>query len=253
MALNSLDIQNKTFNTKMRGFAKNEVDEFLDLIIRDYDEFSEKIKDQERELKTLREQVKYFDEMKDSLNKSIVVAQDAADNLKTQSQSEANSIIAEAGQKGQTIIESAKKEASTILENASDDARQLIRNTDELKRKMRNYHQKLAGLIENQVKNIHSAEWEEVLEPIDPKLINPEEKLQEIVDTELSGTSLIQKPLVQATVELKGITAGVEEQIANNKKDLEHSTVEKAAEHSEEKTEEFPELTSETPKEETKD
>lgn len=60
MTLNSLDVQNKTFPTKMRGYNKADVDDFLDLIIRDYDTFAEKIKDQERELKSLRERVEYF-------------------------------------------------------------------------------------------------------------------------------------------------------------------------------------------------
>ena len=89
MTLNSLDVQNKTFPTKMRGYNKADVDDFLDLIIRDYDTFAEKIKDQERELKSLRERVEYFEGMKESLNKSIVVAQSAADNLKEQAINEA--------------------------------------------------------------------------------------------------------------------------------------------------------------------
>ena len=120
MTLNSLDVQNKTFNPQFRGFSKHEVDEFLDIVVRDYDEFAQTIKDQERELKALRERVKYFDDMKDSLNKSIVVAQDAADNLREQAKSEADTlrinsekesadIIANAGQKSSLIIEEAKK------------------------------------------------------------------------------------------------------------------------------------------------
>ena len=92
MTLNSLDVQNKTFNPQFRGFSKHEVDEFLDIVVRDYDEFAQTIKDQERELKALRERVKYFDDMKDSLNKSIVVAQDAADNLREQAKSEADTL-----------------------------------------------------------------------------------------------------------------------------------------------------------------
>ena len=64
MTLNSLDVQNKTFNPQFRGFSKHEVDEFLDIVVRDYDEFAQTIKDQERELKALRERVKYFDDMK---------------------------------------------------------------------------------------------------------------------------------------------------------------------------------------------
>src|SRR5574337_225380 len=65
MTLNSLDVQNKTFNPQFRGFSKHEVDEFLDIVVRDYDEFAQTIKDQERELKALRERVKYFDHVTD--------------------------------------------------------------------------------------------------------------------------------------------------------------------------------------------
>lgn len=190
MALNSLDVQNKTFNTQMRGYNKHEIEEFLDIVVRDYDEFAQKIKDQERELKALRERVKYFDDMKDSLNKSIVVAQDAADNLRVQAQSESNSIIAEASQKGQLIIEAAKKEAGTILNQASDDARRLVRDTDDLKRKMRLYHQRMTSIIEAQLASIHSEDWQDTLEATSSHITNPEEKLQEIVDMQLSDISL---------------------------------------------------------------
>lgn len=133
MALNSLDVQNKTFNTQMRGYNKHEIEEFqISLFVITMN--LHKIKDQERELKALRERVKYFDDMKDSLNKSIVVAQDAADNLRVQAQSESNSIIAEASQKVSSLLKPLK-EAGTILNQASDDARRLVRDTDDLKRK----------------------------------------------------------------------------------------------------------------------
>ena len=118
MSLNSLDVQNKTFATKVRGYNKVDVDDFLDLIIRDYDEFAEKIKDQDRKLKSLRERVESYEGMKDSLNKSIVVAQSAADNLKEHAINEANAITVEAGQKAQYILEAAKKEAGVILNSA---------------------------------------------------------------------------------------------------------------------------------------
>ena len=40
MALTPLDIQNKTFPTKMRGYNQDEVDDFLDLVVRDYEAVS---------------------------------------------------------------------------------------------------------------------------------------------------------------------------------------------------------------------
>jgi len=42
MALTPLDIQNKSFQTKMRGYEKDEVDDFLDIVVRDYEEVVQK-------------------------------------------------------------------------------------------------------------------------------------------------------------------------------------------------------------------
>lgn len=43
MALTPLDIQNKNFSTKMRGYNQDEVDDFLDMIVRDYEDSIAKI------------------------------------------------------------------------------------------------------------------------------------------------------------------------------------------------------------------
>lgn len=188
MSLNSLDIQNKTFTTKVRGYNKVDVDDFLDLVIRDYDEFSEKIKDQERELKSLRGRVESYEVMKDSLNKSIVVAQSAADNLKEHAINEANAITVEAGQKAQYILEAAKKEAGVILNSASDDARQLVKETEELKHKMRIYHQRMVLMVESQLEGIESHEWEEILKPTTTYIGDGVEKLKEIIDAHEGNT-----------------------------------------------------------------
>ncbi|MFC4651333.1 DivIVA domain-containing protein [Lactococcus nasutitermitis] len=197
MTLNSLDVQNKRFNPQMRGFNKQEVDEFLDIVVRDYDEFSQTIKSQKVELKSLREQVKYFDDMKDTLNKSLVVAQGAADKLSSQSQEEAtkrleqaqqdaDNITEDARRRGQSIIDDAKKEAGSILHTASEDARKLIRESDNLRRRMRSYHERAVALAEAQVTNLQSDDWKEMFAAKSTEGTNPEEKLQEILDVHLN-------------------------------------------------------------------
>ena len=215
MSLNSLDVQNKTFATKVRGYNKVDVDDFLDLIIRDYDEFAEKIKDQDRELKSLRERVESYEGMKDSLNKSIVVAQSAADNLKEHAINEANAITVEAGQKAQYILEAAKKEAGVILNSASDDARQLVKETEELKRKMRIYHQRMALMVESQLEGIKSHEWEEILKPTTTYIGDGVEKLKEIIDTHEGNTIQISQTVneVSAILDAQEAAASVAEPV----------------------------------------
>ena len=52
--LSGNDIYEKAFKTTMRGYNQDEVDEFLDTIIQDYDAFNQEIKRLEQENEKLR-------------------------------------------------------------------------------------------------------------------------------------------------------------------------------------------------------
>ncbi|MDR0299669.1 MAG: DivIVA domain-containing protein [Streptococcaceae bacterium] len=182
MALNSLDVQNKTFNAKFRGYDRQEVDEFLEIIIRDYDEMTQKIKDQERDIKAMQERLTDFDNMKDSLNRSILVAQETADNVKTQAELNAGRINREAGQRADQIVDASHREARQILQSTYDEARRLVNESDELKRGMRSYYQRITMLMEGQLANIKSSDWEEILKPSPIYVGDTEEKLRDIIE-----------------------------------------------------------------------
>lgn len=51
------DILDKDFNVDTRGYRPQEVDKFLDMIIKDYTEFNNIIKKQHKEIKMLEEEV----------------------------------------------------------------------------------------------------------------------------------------------------------------------------------------------------
>ena len=59
MALTPLDIQNKTFPTKMRGYNQDEVDDFLDLVVRDYEEITQRNRELEKAVKHSEEKLEY--------------------------------------------------------------------------------------------------------------------------------------------------------------------------------------------------
>lgn len=54
--LTSQDILDKEFKIDTRGYRPQEVDKFLDIVIRDYDEFNSCLKDLEENNKTLMEE-----------------------------------------------------------------------------------------------------------------------------------------------------------------------------------------------------
>lgn len=182
MTLSSLDVLNKTFSQKMRGYDRQEVDEFLDIVTKDYEEMAQKIKNQDREIKSMAERLSDFTNMKDSLNRSIIIAQETADNVKSQAESNATRIHREASQRAEQTLETSHREARKILRDTYDEARRLVNESDELKRGMRNYYQRVTMLIEGQLASIKSSDWEEILRPSPIYVGDTEEKLREIIE-----------------------------------------------------------------------
>ena len=80
MTLTALEIKDKSFGTKFRGYDVEEVDEFLDIVIRDYEDLVRENHEKEAKIRNLEERLTYFDEMKDSLSQSVLIAQDTAEH-----------------------------------------------------------------------------------------------------------------------------------------------------------------------------
>lgn len=77
MPLSPLDIHNKEFTRGFRGYAEDEVNEFLDQIIKDYEIVLREKKELEEKIKMMSEQMNHYNSLEDTLQKSIVVAQEA--------------------------------------------------------------------------------------------------------------------------------------------------------------------------------
>ena len=82
MALTALDIKDKTFKLKFRGYDEEEVNEFLDIVVEDYENLVRRNHEQENRIKDLEDKLAYFDEMKESLSQSVILAQETAEKVK---------------------------------------------------------------------------------------------------------------------------------------------------------------------------
>jgi len=52
MPITSLEIKDKTFGVQFRGFNREEVDEFLDIVVRDYEALVRSNHEKEQHIKT---------------------------------------------------------------------------------------------------------------------------------------------------------------------------------------------------------
>ena len=163
MAITALDIKDKQFTTKFRGYNEQEVDEFLDIIVDDYEDLVRDNRELTTRVKELEEKLAYFDEMKESLSQSVILAQETAEKVKASAADESANLINKANFNATRLIEEAKSKASEILRDATDEAKRVAIETEELKRQSRVFHQRLLAAVEGQLSLASAPEWKKLL------------------------------------------------------------------------------------------
>lgn len=185
MALTALEIKDKRFYVKFRGYDAKEVEEFQDIVYRDYEKLVRENHELETKISALEERLNYFDEMKDSLSQSVLIAQDTAERVKHAANERSETIVRQAEQDAHHLVEEAKAKANEILRHATDNAKKVAVETEELKNKTRVFHQRLKSTIESQLSIIDTPEWDEILRPTAMYIQTSDEAFREIVEKAL--------------------------------------------------------------------
>lgn len=109
--LTPIDIQNKDFDVKFRGYDTDEVDDFFDLIAADYEMLYKENKRIKEKLRMSEEQMEKYRTMETTLQNSIILAQSTSEEIR-----------ANANEKAENIIQQAQLQADEIIKKASADA-----------------------------------------------------------------------------------------------------------------------------------
>ena len=153
MALTPLDIHNKEFTRGFRGYDEDEVNDFLDHVIKDYEKVIREKKALEDKLYEMEEKLSHFTNIEETLNRSILVAQESADEVKSNANKEAKLIIKEA-----------EKNADRIINDALAKSRSTAMEVEELKKQAKVFRTRLKMLVEAQLDIIDTNDWEELFE-----------------------------------------------------------------------------------------
>ncbi|MFB1081183.1 DivIVA domain-containing protein [Jeotgalibacillus sp. JSM ZJ347] len=153
MPLSPLDIHNKDFSRGFRGYDEDEVNEFLDHVMRDYELVLREKKELEEKLNNNTERLGHFTTIEETLNKSIVVAQEAAEEVKRNATKEAKLIVKEA-----------EKNADRIVNESLTKARKIALEIEDLKKQSKVFRTRFKMLIEAQLDLISHDDWDELME-----------------------------------------------------------------------------------------
>ncbi|MGB9867266.1 MAG: DivIVA domain-containing protein [Bacillota bacterium] len=109
LMLTPLDIHNKEFRRSFRGYNADEVDEFLDEVVRDFEIMIKENNELKERLGELDSEVARLKKLEETLNNTLVVAQATAEEVKSNAHKEAELIIKEAQQQAAALIEEARQ------------------------------------------------------------------------------------------------------------------------------------------------
>jgi len=151
--LTPLDIHNKEFTKGFRGYDEDEVNEFLDQVIKDYEMVIREKKELELKVKELTEKLNHFTNIEETLNKSILVAQEAAEDVKRNAQKEAKLIIKEA-----------EKNADRIINEALAKSHKISMEIEEMKKQSKVFRTRFQMLIEAQLDLLKNDDWDHLME-----------------------------------------------------------------------------------------
>ena len=103
-----MDIHNKTFSKKLRGYADDEVNSFLDEVASDYERIYREHREMEEQMDTLKAKLANYEKMEATMSSTLVMAQETAENVKTTAQKEVEVIVREAQNRAARIVSDAE-------------------------------------------------------------------------------------------------------------------------------------------------
>ena len=141
MRITPLDIQQKQFPVKFRGFDEEEVDSFLELIREEMEELLRENASMREESKRLEKQLKEYKNIESTLKDTLVATQQMVEDYKNTAKKDAELIIKEAELKAEEIIKNAQEKVIKIHEDITD-----------LKGIRRHFKEEVRRLIESHIR-----------------------------------------------------------------------------------------------------
>ncbi|HHT50054.1 MAG TPA: DivIVA domain-containing protein [Eubacteriaceae bacterium] len=161
-----MEIHNKEFKRKMRGYDQDEVDEFLDIIVIDYEKLYRENAELKDKINLQNEKMRHYIELEKTIQNTLLMAQKASEDAESN-----------AKEKATIILKDAKLQAENIIKDANNQVILLEKNKEELIKNIKVFKAKVKSILETQM---------EILNEIDNSGDFPDIKLEEIDNSNIN-------------------------------------------------------------------
>ncbi|MGL4108165.1 DivIVA domain-containing protein [Clostridium sp. LP20] len=140
MKLTPMDINNKEFKRGLRGYNPEEVDDFLEEVVENYEELYKENSKLKEKINVATEKIEHYAKIESTIQNTLLLAQNAADQAKSTSEKEA-----------ELIIKTANETAQRIVDKAHNDVIQINDEFDRVKQEFIKFRNKFRNFINTQL------------------------------------------------------------------------------------------------------
>ena len=203
-----IDIDKKEFSRDKKGYNSREVDEFLDIIVADYEKILNDNRQMAHKIKSLEAQL--AEAQKD--DGAMVETLETAKKLMAD-------ISASAERRAELMMRDAELEAENMLSDAKMNIKKITEEHSMLSNKVRRLRSNFRRMLENELAKLDEDEFDVIKELDDGEFVPAEE---EIATEDKAPTIMIdKKDLEEATEEFKSL----EEELGEQTTDLKEATL----------------------------
>ncbi|MDD3225527.1 MAG: DivIVA domain-containing protein [Clostridium sp.] len=164
MKLTSMDINNKDFKKVLRGYDQDEVDEFLDKISEDYEKVYKENSSMKEKVVILNEKLQHYAKLEETIQNTLVLAQNAAEQAKKSANKEAELVLRNANDTSKQVIDKANGEVIKITEDYDNIKQEFIKFRTKYRNFMNSQLDMFNNLENDFEKNYNIATTEELKE-----------------------------------------------------------------------------------------
>lgn len=114
MKITSMDINNKEFKRVMRGYSADEVDEFLEKVSEDYEMIYKENTTLKEKISVFQDKLDHYTKIESTIQSTLLLAQNAAEQAKLSAQTEAELIIRNANDSAKKVMDKAHSDVLTV-------------------------------------------------------------------------------------------------------------------------------------------
>ena len=140
-----MDIRNKEFKKAFKGYKEDEVDEFLDKVIADYERIYRENGELKDRISIDNERIESYNSMEKSLQNILMIAQTTAED-----------IVANSRKKAEIIIKEAEEQSRRIIEDANSSIIKINRDYEELKKEVQVFKTRFKTLLQSELEALNA-------------------------------------------------------------------------------------------------